>query len=105
MGRMVQQTRVILTDDLDGTEGAKHYRFAWQNTVYDIDLNDEHRDELLRALQPYIDAGRRAGRRTSPAASSSGDRAAIRQWARENGHRVSDRGRISATVVEAYNNR
>jgi len=102
-GRMVQQQRVIVTD-LDGTEGAKPYRFAWQNTVYEIDLNDEHRDELLRALQPYIDAGRRAGRRTAPASSSGDDRAAIRQWARENGHEVSDRGRISTAVVEAYNN-
>ncbi|WP_144722629.1 Lsr2 family protein [Cellulosimicrobium sp. TH-20] len=101
---MVQQKRVIVTDDLDGTEGAKPYRFAWQNTVYEIDLNDEHRDELLRALQPFIDAGRRAGRRTVHAASGD-DRAAIRQWARENGHEVSDRGRISAAVVEAYNNR
>ena len=104
MGRMVQQKRVIVTDDLDGTEGAKPYRFAWQNTVYEIDLNAEHRAELRRALQPFIDAGRRAGRRTVPAASGD-DRAAIRQWARENGHEVSDRGRISAAVVEAYNNR
>ena len=105
MGRMVQQKRVIVTDDLDGTEGAKPYRFAWQNTVYEIDLNDEHRDDFLRALQPYIDAGRRAGRRATPARSSTDDRAAIRQWARENGHEVSDRGRLSAGVVEAYNNR
>ena len=104
MGRMVQQKRVIVTDDLDGTEGAKPYRFAWQNTVYEIDLNDEHRDELLRALPPFFGARRRAGRRTVPACRRGG-RAAIRQWARENGHEVSDRGRISAAVVEAYNNR
>ena len=106
MGRMVQQKRVIVTDDLDGSEGAKSYQFAWQNTVYEIDLTDEHRDDLLRALQPYIEAGRRAGRRRTSAAPSSGDdRAAIRQWARENGYEVSDRGRISAAIVEAYNNR
>jgi len=103
---MVQQKRVIVTDDLDGSEGAKSYRFAWQNTVYEIDLTDEHRDDLLRALQPYIEAGRRAGRRRTSAASSSGDdRATIRQWARENGYEVSDRGRISAAIVEAYNSR
>lgn len=102
---MVQQKRVIVTDDLDGTEGSRPYRFAWQRTVYEIDLNDEHRDELPRALRPYIDAGRRAGRRTAPVTSSGDDRAAIRQWARENSHEVSDRGRTSATVVEAYNNR
>jgi hypothetical protein len=27
---------------------------------------------------------------------------AIRDWARKNGHAVSDRGRIPASVVEAY---
>jgi hypothetical protein len=29
--------------------------------------------------------------------------AAIREWARRNGHKVSARGRISADVIEAYN--
>ena len=28
--------------------------------------------------------------------------AAIRAWARQNGHQVSDRGRISKTVVDAF---
>ncbi|WP_458864192.1 Lsr2 family DNA-binding protein [Mycobacteroides abscessus] len=28
--------------------------------------------------------------------------AAIRQWARKNGYEVSDRGRIKAEVVEAF---
>ncbi|MEV8239511.1 histone-like nucleoid-structuring protein Lsr2 [Microbacterium testaceum] len=28
--------------------------------------------------------------------------AAVRQWARENGHTVSDRGRVPATIVDAY---
>jgi hypothetical protein len=27
---------------------------------------------------------------------------AIREWARENGHQVSDRGRIPKSVIEAY---
>jgi hypothetical protein len=27
---------------------------------------------------------------------------AIREWARKNGHAVSDRGRIPASVVDAY---
>jgi hypothetical protein len=28
---------------------------------------------------------------------------AIREWARNNGHKVSERGRIPASVLEAYN--
>jgi Lsr2 len=31
-----------------------------------------------------------------------GKTAAIRAWARQNGHQVSDRGRISKTVVDAF---
>ncbi|MBD8079911.1 Lsr2 dimerization domain-containing protein [Cellulosimicrobium arenosum] len=59
---MAQRTQVTVTDDLDGAEGAKTYRFAWQDARYEIDLSDEHRDDFLRALQPYIDASRRVGR-------------------------------------------
>ncbi len=105
---MAQQKHVIVTDDLDGTEGARTYRFAWQDATYEIDLSDAHRDELLRALQPYIDAGHRVGRprRTSTSTRGSGeDLAAVRAWAREHGHEVSDRGRVPAKVLEAYRNR
>jgi hypothetical protein len=28
--------------------------------------------------------------------------AAIREWAREHGHQVSDRGRIPKSIIEAY---
>lgn len=56
---MAQQTQVVVTDDLDGTRPARTYRFSWQDTTYEIDLTDEHRDGFLRALQPYITAARR----------------------------------------------
>jgi hypothetical protein len=56
---MAQQTIVTLIDDLDGTEGARTIRFAWQDTTYEVDLNDENREKFLRALEPYITAGRR----------------------------------------------
>ncbi|GAA2721200.1 Lsr2 dimerization domain-containing protein [Cellulomonas aerilata] len=69
---MAQQTRVITTDDLDGSEGARTYAFSWGDTSYEIDLTDAHRDELLRALEPYISSGRRTSpRRTARPASSS----------------------------------
>jgi hypothetical protein len=45
-----------------------------------------------RAKQP---AGRRS-KRTEVKAS------AVREWARSNGHQVSDRGRVAAELVEAY---
>jgi hypothetical protein len=56
---MATQTRVLVTDDLDGSEGARTYRFAWGDTRYEIDLTDAHRDALLHALEPYITAARK----------------------------------------------
>ncbi|GMA89422.1 hypothetical protein GCM10025868_46720 [Angustibacter aerolatus] len=44
----------------------------------------------------------RAARAGSASAAAGTDTAAIRQWAKENGHEVSERGRISAAVMDAY---
>lgn len=104
-----------LVDDLDGTlletgEG-ETLSFSLGGTAYEIDLSDANARSFRDAFAPYISAGRTVrgarssggparGRRT---AGSGQDTAAIREWAKENGHRVSERGRISADVVEAYN--
>ena len=66
------------------------------------------RDDLAK----WVANGRRTGGRKSlaPATASRGggsgrskaDLAKIRAWARDNGHQVSDRGRISASVQDAY---
>ncbi|GAA3819449.1 histone-like nucleoid-structuring protein Lsr2 [Cellulomonas soli] len=104
---MATTTRVIITDDLDGSEGATTVGFSWQGTTYEVDLSDAHREEFLRVLQTYITAGRR----TRPSAPRTGERpdqersAQVRAWAAANGHHVSDRGRIPARVLEAYENR
>ncbi|WP_444546483.1 Lsr2 family DNA-binding protein [Brachybacterium paraconglomeratum] len=52
-------------------------------------------------------SGRRIGGRrtagTRRTSESNPERTArIREWARENGHDVSDRGRLAATIIEAY---
>ena len=81
---------------------------------YQIDLSDENAAKLRDALAPYIGAARKAGGRgrgraprqtavaDKPARSNRDETAAIRDWARENGHQVSDRGRISKSVMDAY---
>ncbi len=49
-------------------------------------------------------AARQSGRRARGGAASSSkpDLAAVRSWAREQGLQVSDRGRVSNAVLEAY---
>lgn len=104
-----------LVDDIDGSvlevgEG-ETVRFSLNGTSYEIDLNSAHAAELHAALEPYIAAGRRAGSTASAAraaaprkrASRNPEVAAIRAWANDNGYTLSERGRIPAPVVEAYN--
>jgi Lsr2 len=109
---MAQKTLVVLVDDLTDeplAEGrGQTVRFSLDGVDYEIDLSKEHADELRGAFKRYVDAGRRVsqparGRRSQ---SSSGTRRqdanAIRAWAKEQGHQVSERGRIPRNVVEAY---
>ncbi|MGP5253958.1 histone-like nucleoid-structuring protein Lsr2 [Brachybacterium sp. AOP43-C2-M15] len=104
---MARKTQVILTDDIDGSEATQTVSFALDGVAYEIDLNDSHAEQLREQLGTWIASGRRiGGRRTAGTRRTSGSNpertARIREWARENGHDVSDRGRIASTVIEAY---
>ena len=112
---MAQKVQVLLVCDLhDGdVEGTETVAFGLDGSSYEIDVCDDHAADLRDAFAPYVGAARRAGRaparaaaprRGRPAGSAkTGDRTAeIREWARANGHQVSERGRLSATLVAAY---
>lgn len=100
------------TDDLDGSvieEGeGKQITFSVEGRAYEIDLSDKNADKFYKALTPYVDAARSVKSGTSARGGQSArtksdlDLSAIREWARANGHTVSERGRVPATVVEAY---
>lgn len=102
-----------LVDDIDGSvlevgEG-ETVHFSLNGAAYEIDLNTTHAEELRAALEPYISAGRRAGSAGTSRTSAPRKRparnpevAAIRAWANENGHTLSERGRIPAPIVDAY---
>jgi hypothetical protein len=101
---------LTLVDDIDGSQAVETVSFGLDGRRYDIDLSAAHAMQLRDALASYVAAARRGsgstGRRRSPAPSRPvGNReqtAAIRQWARTNGQPVSDRGRISQAVLNAY---
>ena len=111
---MAQQTTVRFVDDLDGSEASGTFDFSLEGRNYQIDLSDENAAKLRDVLAPYVGAARKAGGRgrgraprqtavvEKPARSNREETAAIRQWARENGHQVSERGRIPKSVIEAY---
>jgi hypothetical protein len=115
---MAQQVNVKFVDDLDGSDAAGTVSFAIDGRAYEIDLSEDNAARLRESLASFVAAGRKsggasaaAGRRAPKMTASSGRRpqpldreqtAAIRAWARQNGHQVSDRGRISKTVVDAF---
>ena len=117
---MAQRVQVMLVCDLheDEFEGVETVAFGLDGTSYELDACEEHAAQLRDAFATYVAHARRAGRPSAsggsrrparpgtprPAAAGS-DRErvqAIREWARSNGHTVSERGRLSATVLSAY---
>jgi hypothetical protein len=110
---MAQKVQVLLVCDLHegDVEGTETIAFSVDGAAYEIDVCDLHAGELRDAFAPYVGAARRAGRSAAPARRGRGasartagkDRTTeIREWARKHGHKVSDRGRLSAAVVAAY---
>ena len=114
---MAQKVQVLLVCDLhdEEVEGSETVAFGLDGSSYEIDVCEQHAGELRDAFAPYVGAARRAGRAAVATGSRRGGRGAarggagdkqrvqdIREWARANGHKVSDRGRLSAAVIEAY---
>lgn len=110
---MAKKVTVTLVDDFDGEGPADEtVEFSIDGVSYEIDLSVKNAQKLRNEFKPWIEAGRRVGgRRRGRSGGGSGrgragiDReqsAAIREWARRNGHKVSTRGRIPADVIEAF---
>ncbi len=99
---MAQKVRIILEDDLDGGPAEETVRFGLDGAHYEIDLSSANAARLRDAIRPFASKGRRVqvgasqrgsrgGRGSSAPVKRNPETAAIRKWARENGHEVSDR--------------
>lgn len=108
---MAQKVQVLLVDDVDGGTADETVTFALDGVSYEIDLTSDNASKLRDSLASWVGHARKvSGRSTSASARSAAPRAkrgasdaqAVRDWARANGHTVSDRGRISAEVKAAY---
>ncbi|MGI8666908.1 MAG: histone-like nucleoid-structuring protein Lsr2 [Jatrophihabitans sp.] len=111
---MAQKIQVLLVDDLDGGTATETVSFGLDGSGYEIDLSSDNANKLREVLAPFVGHARRASRgSTRPGTASRPGRSgaridreqtqAIREWARKNGHKVSERGRIPGSIVEAYN--
>lgn len=103
---MAQRVHIVLEDDLDGSDAVETVTFALDGATYEIDLSEKNANQLRDALAAYIASARRvtgrSGRRGGRGRSAGPSPSEIREWARENGYDVSDRGRVSAEIRSAY---
>jgi hypothetical protein len=107
---MAQKTVVELIDDLDGGTAHHSLTFALDGVEYTIDLSDNNAKKLREGLAPFVERARRVGgrkqrgtsRRTVRAGGDREQNQAIREWARQEGHEVSERGRIPQTLIVKF---
>jgi hypothetical protein len=105
---MAQKVNIILVDDMDGSEATQTVTFGLDGTSYEIDLGDKNAAKLREAMAGYVGHARkvsvtgRRGRRATSTTALGPSSKQIRDWARSNGFDVSDRGRVSAEVRQAF---
>ena len=113
---MAQKTEVILTDDLDGSPAEDTFRVSWEGQAVEVELSADNRKRIEESLAALFDAGRKISvhygsrgpqgpkpKQRAPRSAEKANNSVIREWARENGLQVSDRGRISREVEAEYN--
>src|SRR4051794_12346900 len=107
--------RIVLVDDIDGSDATATVRFSYNGRELEIDLSDENADKFAQLLAPYLEHGRKPesphapmtrgkGRGTPAKQATAGrrDLGTIRQWAQQKGLSVNPRGRIKADIIKQY---
>lgn len=111
-------TNVVYEDDLTGDvvpeESLVTQRFTYDGVQYEIDLSNANADTFRKAMDPWTQAARKVGGATKKKAASNGAGSSaptsieknqnreIRDWARTSGLDVPPRGRIPASIREAF---
>ncbi len=111
---MAQRTVTTLIDDIDGKVADETVAFGVDGVEYAIDLSGKNAKKLRKVFAPFVEKARRVprargsrpvGRGTSaaPAKADREQNQAIREWARSQGYKVADRGRIPEDIALRYN--
>jgi Lsr2 len=106
--------RVVLTDDLDGSEATQTLNYTVDGQEYEIDLSEDNIQQFHEALEPFVSKSRQVERQAAPARRGSGngrrrssaggrdDIPQIRAWAESQEMDVSARGRVKKEIIDAY---
>lgn len=108
---MARRLVVHLVDDIDGERAVETVSFGLDGTLYEIDLSVNNSVQLRTAFQGYIAQARKTApvrhlprrRALAPRIAADPMQADVRRWAKNNGWRIGERGRVPADVLAAYN--
>ncbi|MBV8996745.1 MAG: Lsr2 family protein [Pseudonocardiales bacterium] len=99
-------------DDIDGSPAERTFSFTVDGVSYEIDLSTQNIAEFKSAIGGFIESARKvkggSSRSRNRSDGSGGARQsreqirAVREWARQHGHNISDRGRIPASIQQAF---
>lgn len=107
----MRHTVETISDDLDGSANASAVPFSYDGVEYIIDLSKKNKNAFDKVMKPYLEAGTKVGgrrtssRRSARTATKRPDLNDARAWAKSQGMKVSDRGRVSAEVLAAFDAR
>jgi hypothetical protein len=113
-GRKLMAQKVMLIDDLDGSEGAETIKYSVDGQDYEIDLSEKNAERFRSMLREFIDKSRQVEQppvltlaparttRRSSGGSGRDDIAQIRAWAESQAVQVNARGRIKKEIIDAY---
>lgn len=109
---MAQKVITEFIDDIDGSPAERTFTFAVDGTNYEIDLSAENIAEFNSAIGGFVESARKVkgtsnGRRARSTGGGGTQRSreqtrAVREWARQHGHHISERGRIPASIQQAF---
>ena len=112
---MAQTVHTVITDDLGNTDlelaEATTVRWMWRGTTYEFDTSAANlaaieRDKQSVTIGRLLSVSRKVVSRASSSPTAGGRREVesktIREWARLNGHKVPERGRIPKPIRDAY---
>ena len=118
---MAREVVIRMTDDIDRTQEASEVEtLGFRGFIYELDLTKEHSDELAQLLEPWLKAAhqkakwpkrikeeavKRVAAKKAPATKSpltKEQRQEVRQWGRDNGFEVAQRGFLATDLVKAW---
>ena len=91
-------SKTVVTDDLDGSEGATTTRIAFGDEAIDIDLTAANLAKYRKMLAPLFDVGREVTRK----GGNNSETTQAREWLQAHGHKVGEKGRIPEDLMAIY---